>query len=198
MAHFHRLTPFAGALLLACFAQAQAQTANRSVVQVPVRPAPATITPATPGPAMPKAAGLPSTLPFPAGLPPLPRAAAPTLATVPAAAAPATSVPVTPALDGTVLMPATAVGGGGIANYNPTAAMGAGGGLVAPRSVPSGAGPYTALQLAESFLRADSNRDGELTRAEFQRLAIAPATFEEMDRNRDGVVTRSEYEDGSR
>lgn len=205
MAHFPRLTPFAGALLLACFAQAQAQTANRSVVQVPPRPAPTTIGPATPGPAAPKAAGLPSTLPFPAGLPPLPSATAATTATAPNATAPAPSVPVTPPLDGTVLMPATAVGSGSTmangnynASANSTAAMGAGGGSNAPRSVPSGPGPYTALQLAESFLRADSNRDGELTRAEFQRLTIAPASFEEMDRDRNGVVTRSEYEDGSR
>jgi hypothetical protein len=108
-----------------------------------------------------------------------------------------------PPLDGTVLMPASAVGSSGNAASGgspagTTAAMGAGGGANAAQLVPSGAGPYTALQLAESFLRGDANRDGELTRAEFQRLPIAPASFDEMDRDRNGVVTRSEYEDGSR
>ena len=205
MFRFRCLTPLAGALLLAGFAQAHAQSANRSVVQVPPRPAPTIITPATPGPALPNPAGLPSTSPFPAGIPSLPRAATPATPATPATAtAPAPSGPATPALDGTVLMPSSAIGGtrngnaSAAASGNPTAAMGAGGGANAARVVPSGAGPYTALQLAESFQRADANRDGELSRAEVQRLTIAPATFEEMDRDRDGVLTRSEYEDGTR
>ena len=157
MTRFHRFTPVVGALLLACFTQAHAQSANRSVVQVPERPAPATATPTT------------------------------------------AMAPVTPPLDGTVLMPRTAIGRtGNVANRaNATALMGADGGPNA-QVVPSGAGPYTALQLAESFLKADANRDGELTRAEFQRLTISPTSFDDMDRDRDGVVTRSEYEDGSR
>ena len=103
-----------------------------------------------------------------------------------------------------MLMPSSAIGSNGNRNFiaaptaNPTAAMGAGGIANASRVVPSGAGPYTALQLAESFQRADANRDGELSRAEFQRLTIAPASFEEMDRDHNGIVTRSEYEDGTR
>jgi hypothetical protein len=76
--------------------------------------------------------------------------------------------------------------------------MGAGGGAATARSVPAGPGPNTALQLAQSFLAADSNQDGDLTRAEAQRLTIMPASFDEMDRNRDGVVSRSEYDDSSR
>jgi hypothetical protein len=150
--HSHLL---AALLLLASVAQAQ--TANRPVVQV--RPAP---TPAT---------------------------------------AQATT-PMTPPLDGTVLMPGTAIGSTGTAanrSYtDPTAVMGAGGEPNGPQALSSGPGPYTALQLAESFLRADANRDGGLSRAEFQRLTIAPASFEEMDRDHNGVVTRSEYDDGSR
>lgn len=106
-------------------------------------------------------------------------------------------------------MPASSIGttggvAGGTTGYGAatgaTAAMGAaaGGGPSTAQSVPSGNGAYTALQLAESFQRADANRDGELTRVEFQHLTIMPASFDEMDRNRDGVISRSEYEDGSR
>ena len=114
---------------------------------------------------------------------------------------------VSPPIDGTVLMSPNAVGNLGNAGVaNPVnrdaaaagATMGAGGGASTPRTVPSGAGPYTALQLAQSFQGADSNRDGELSRAEAQRLTIMPTSFDEMDRNRDGVISRSEYEDGSR
>jgi hypothetical protein len=66
--------------------------------------------------------------------------------------------------------------------------------------LPSGVGhgSYTALQVAQSVLGADGNRDGELTRAEAQRLTLAPYTFEEMDRNHDGIITRFEYEDAVR
>jgi hypothetical protein len=58
--------------------------------------------------------------------------------------------------------------------------------------------PLTPLQIAQSFVGADTNRDGELTPAEAQRLTIAPFPFEEMDRNHDGILTRSEYEDALR
>ena len=194
----------AALLLLGCVAQAQAQV--RSVTAVPPRPAPATITPATPGPGAPNPAGMPSNMPFPAGMPSLPNATTPATSTTASTAGttttPASAPPSTPPLDGTVLMPSSAIGSTGTAvnNYttNPTATMGAGGGPTAAQTVPSGAGPYTALQLAESFMKADANRDGELTRAEFQRLTIAPVSFEEMDRDRNGVVTRSEYDDATR
>lgn len=59
-------------------------------------------------------------------------------------------------------------------------------------------GPYTALQIAQSFLGADANRDGELTPAEAERLTIMPYSFEDMDRNRNRILTRSEYEDAVR
>lgn len=221
-----RFSPIAAALTLALIGAAQAQTSNRPAAPAANRfVAPATTpTPAfstiRPGPAAPSAsglaspnanttglglngprpAGLASPTPFPAGLPPV---VVPTASNLPA---PGTMV--SPPIDGTVLMPAPGavgnLGGGGIpnpANRDAAAAgatMGAGGGTSTPRSVSSGAGPYTALQLAQSFQGADSNRDGELTRAEAQRLTIMPTAFEEMDRNRDGVISRSEYEDGSR
>lgn len=78
-------------------------------------------------------------------------------------------------------------------------AYGAGAGAPGTTSMGAmGAGPYSAVQLAQSFLGADVNRDGELTRAEAQRLTIAPYSFEEMDRNRDGIITRFEYDDAVR
>ena len=82
-----------------------------------------------------------------------------------------------------------------------TNAMGAAGSYGAPagRATPGiGGAGYTPLQIAQSFLGADTNRDGELTRAEAQRLTIAPYSFEEMDRNHDGILSRFEYEDGVR
>jgi len=76
-------------------------------------------------------------------------------------------------------------GGGSIA----TNAMGAG---AAPR------GPLTPMDLARAFYDADYNHDGELTRAEAQRLTILPVPFDDLDRNRDGVLSRFEYEDAFR
>ena len=209
-------------------AAAQAQTinrspaaaANRSVTPVAVpTPAFSSIRPGSGAPSAsglaqptnttgglglngPRPAGLTSPSPFPAGLPPV---VVPTASTLPA---PGTMV--SPPIDGTVLMPSpNAVGNFGpggspnAANRDAATAAGAtmgaaGGGVSTPRSVSAGAGPYPALQLAQSFQGADSNRDGELTRAEAQRLTIMPTAFDEMDRNRDGVISRSEYDDGSR
>lgn len=53
---------------------------------------------------------------------------------------------------------------------------------------------WTAQQIREAFELADSDSNGELTRAEIQRVAIMPRSFEDMDQNKDGVVTRAEYE----
>lgn len=60
------------------------------------------------------------------------------------------------------------------------------------------AGPISSVDIARSFLGADANRDGELTRAEAARLTIFPVPFEEMDLDRDGILSRSEYDDGVR
>ena len=54
------------------------------------------------------------------------------------------------------------------------------------------------MDLARSFIEADTNRDGDVTRAEARRLAIMPMSFEEMDRNFDGVISRFEYDDATR
>jgi hypothetical protein len=242
MRAFVRLSPVAAALLLATLAPVHAQTANRSVVQVPQRAAPANITPGTPGSAVPNPAGLPSptpspgglTSPFPAGLPSpspfpagMPPVASPVVRSLPPASAgtggtgttgspgtvsttTATGTVVTPVIDGTILGPTMTLGAGvsaaGSYQGNASSAAstastaGAAGGGTAMGAGPSGPGPgpYTALQLSQSFLQADANRDGDLTRAEAQRLTIAPLGFDDMDRNKDGLVSRSEYDDSTR
>jgi hypothetical protein len=177
-------------LLLAAAVSAPAQTANRSVRPAAQPPAPA-VAPGGPNPA-----GLPSPLPnpaglssgFPAGLPsPLPSPAGLTSATVPNLASPGTPAG-NPPVDAGAGRPQTSTMGGGAA----------GGVAPAPQSGRTGTSSYTALQLAQSFLGADANRDGELTRGEAQRLTVMPYSFEEMDRNHDGILTRFEYEDGVR
>jgi hypothetical protein len=85
--------------------------------------------------------------------------------------------------------------------YSATPAAYGGGGYAAaaPPRLSAGSGHgYAAVDIARSFIQADRNRDGELTRGEAQRLAIAPYSFEEMDRNFDGVISRFEYEDATR
>lgn len=53
---------------------------------------------------------------------------------------------------------------------------------------------WTAQQVREAFEMADTDNNGELTRAEVQRVTIMPRTFEDMDQNKDGVVDGAEYE----
>jgi len=180
-----------GCLAALLFAALPNQAQTRSLRAAP-QPAAPTMAPGTagfgtpspsglasPNPAQPASpvinpSGLPSPLPNPAGLPSV---------TVPNLSSPAT--PGNMVLDeATTPQPAvpggTAYGGGAAAGARPRMA-------VAP-------GPLTPLQIAQSFIGADANRDGELTRAEALRLTIAPFSFEEMDLNHDGVLTRSEYE----
>lgn len=120
-----------------------------------------------------------------------------TVATAPVVTTPGATTPI-------VVGAGTATGIGGTATapqaaYAATAVMGAGSNIPAARQGGSfGPGPYTAVELAQSFLNADANGDRELTRAEATRLALMPFPFEEMDRNHDGVVTRSEYDDSLR
>jgi hypothetical protein len=72
--------------------------------------------------------------------------------------------------------------------------------LPAPSTVPAAkpvpAARWTVQQIRESFDLADSDSNGELSRAEAQRLTIMPRSFEDMDQNKDGVLQRSEYEAG--
>lgn len=121
-------------------------------------------------------AGLPSPQPYPQGLPDV--------------------TPPSPATDGTLASQPP----GAVLAEPPagTAVVGGPGVPAAPQSVPSGSSGYSNVQIAASFRRADANLDGELTRAEAQRLTIMPASFEEMDRNKDGILSRWEYEDGLR
>lgn len=67
-----------------------------------------------------------------------------------------------------------------------------------PAPAPAHPGPYTALEIARSFIQADVKAHGELTRDEAARLTIMPKSFEEMDTNHDNILTRSEYEDAFR
>jgi len=64
----------------------------------------------------------------------------------------------------------------------------------APATQPQPPHRWTAQQIGEAFALADTDTNGELTRAEIQRVAILPRSFEDMDQNKDGVVTRAEYE----
>ena len=66
----------------------------------------------------------------------------------------------------------------------------------APATQPQPPHRWTAQQIREAFELADSDTNGELTRAETQRVAILPRSFEDMDQNKDGVLVRSEYEAG--
>jgi hypothetical protein len=178
------------ALIFTCWSS-QAQTSTRSV-RPAAQPRAPVLAPGAVGSGAPSPAGLASPIPnpaglssrFPAGLPP-----------------PPVDTTVVPApIDVTQAPPATSGGGRAPAvdGVPPqTAVMGYG----APAGpLPSGVGhgPFTALQVAQSFLGADGNRDGDLTRAEAQRLTLAPYAFEEMDRNHDGILTRFEYEDAMR
>lgn len=177
------------ALIFACL-PSQAQSSTRSV-RPAAQPRAPVLAPGAVGSGAPSPAGLASPIPnpagltsrFPAGLPPPP---------VDTTQAPSTDVTEAP--------PATSGGGRAPAVDGAppqTSVMGYG---AAAGPLPSGVGrgPYTALQVAQSFLGADGNRDGDLTRAEAQRLTLAPYAFEEMDRNHDGILTRFEYEDAMR
>jgi hypothetical protein len=66
--------------------------------------------------------------------------------------------------------------------------------LPAPVTQPLPANRWTPAQVREAFQLADTNADGRLTRAEAQRLAIMPRSFEDTDTNKDGVLTLDEYQ----
>lgn len=75
----------------------------------------------------------------------------------------------------------------------------AAGAIIVPPSVtaPAPTG-WTAQQAAEAFFRADTNRDGSLTRAEAQTITAVRLNFEELDVNKDGTLSRPEFEAGVR
>jgi hypothetical protein len=82
------------------------------------------------------------------------------------------------------------------AQANGTAAVppGAAAVVAAPIAQPLPPNRWTAAQAREAFQLADTNSDGQLTRAEAQRLAIMPRSFEDTDLNKDGVLTLDEYQ----
>lgn len=65
-----------------------------------------------------------------------------------------------------------------------------------PVVAPPVAGRWNVAQLQQSFARADSNADHQLTRAEAQGLAILPRSFEDLDANNDGLLSPQEYQAG--
>ena len=67
-------------------------------------------------------------------------------------------------------------------------------GLAAPAAQPLPAARWTVEQIRQAFTLADANSDGRLTRAEAQRLALLPISFEDADRNKDGVLDLAEYQ----
>lgn len=157
------------AAVLCLAAAAHAQTANRSIGAKPPPPAPT--------------AAQRGGLPQPAGLS--------LTTTAPATTDPGSDTTAVTVIDSAgnavnVQLPNTALSGG------PGALAGAG------RATPAAGGGYSAQEVASSFMGADVNRDGQLTRGEAQRLTIAPYSFDEMDANHDGILTRSEYADGIR
>jgi hypothetical protein len=66
--------------------------------------------------------------------------------------------------------------------------------IPAPVTQPLPANRWTPAQIREAFQLADANSDGQLTRAEAQRLPIMPRSFEDTDLNKDGVLTLGEYQ----
>ena len=79
-------------------------------------------------------------------------------------------------------------------NATPTLPAGVPPGLPAAVTQPLPANRWTVAQIREAFQLADANGDGQLTRAEAQRLPILPRSFEDADLNKDGVLTLDEYQ----
>jgi hypothetical protein len=66
--------------------------------------------------------------------------------------------------------------------------------LPVPATQPPPPNRWTVAQIREAFQLADANGDGQLSRAEAQRLPIMPRSFEDTDLNKDGVLTLDEYQ----
>ena len=65
---------------------------------------------------------------------------------------------------------------------------------VAPATQPLPPNQWNAAQARQAFDLADGNSDGQLSRQEAQSLVILPRSFEDMDQNKDGVISRAEFE----
>jgi hypothetical protein len=66
--------------------------------------------------------------------------------------------------------------------------------LPAPVTQPLPPNRWTPEQIRDAFQLADVDANGQLTRAEAQRLAVMPRSFEDTDVNKDGVLTLDEYQ----
>ena len=64
----------------------------------------------------------------------------------------------------------------------------------APVTQPLPPSRWTPAQIREAFQLADLNSDGQLSRAEAQRLPMLPRSFEDTDTNKDGALVLAEYE----
>lgn len=90
---------------------------------------------------------------------------------------------------------AAAIGGAmGAHAQTPSATPGVQPAIPAPVTQPLPPSRWTPQQVREAFQLADVNSDGQLTRAEAQRLPIMPRSFEDTDLNKDGVLTLAEYQ----
>lgn len=161
-----------GCVALLATSTAEAQLRRIAPAPQPVRQAPA------PGVA---AFGLPS----PSGL------ASP----IPANLTPGVA-PGSPAIDSGIAHPLSPAGGGGgiVVVQQPIV-----GGTSAMGAPPAPRGPYSAVDIARAFMDADTNHDGQLSRAEAQQLSIPlGASFDDLDRDHDGYLSRFEYEDAFR
>jgi hypothetical protein len=181
-------------LIVACAACAASLAMGQSARHVVTVPQPVRQAPA-PGVAtfgMPNPAGLASPAPAqatPPGQPSLVLPGAPN----PSAPGVASG---SPAIDAGIAAPTTTGGGGGVVVLQQSLANGYGANVMGAAGAPRGSGPYSTVDIARAFLDADTNHDGDLSRAEAQRLSIPlGASFDDLDRNHDGVLSRFEYED---
>jgi hypothetical protein len=105
------------------------------------------------------------------------------------------AAPGSPVTDAGVQQPLEPAGGGGgvvVVQQSTSGTNGMGAGP-SPQSV------FSAVDIARAFLSADTNHDGELSRAEAQRLSIPlGASFDDLDRDNDGMLSRFEFEDAFR
>ena len=68
----------------------------------------------------------------------------------------------------------------------------------APVNVPLPAARWTLDQIRQAFALADADANGQLSRAEAQRLPLMPRSFEDTDENKDGAIVLREYESSFR
>ncbi len=66
-----------------------------------------------------------------------------------------------------------------------------------PVTAPRSAAADTA-RMMEAFDRADSNRDGRLTKEESEHLPAVAQRFEQIDADRDGAISKKEFEEAVR